>query len=428
MRFLAGLLFALAVTACARPPEPNLNPMAEQYVRLSLEIGTHEDGYIDSYYGPPEWKTEAEAHPRDIAALKTAVDALHAQIETAEQQAHDPLVKRRARALAAYVASARFRLDMMSGTRVPFVQEAQKLFDLTPEILPLEHYDPIIARLETMFPGRGSLADRVAAVSDRFIVAPQYREAVMRAGIAECRRRTLAHIPLPQNENFEMEFVTNQPWGAYNWYRGNNHSLIQVNTDLPFRIDSAIGYGCHEGYPGHHVQGIYAEKLYRDRGWVEYSIMPLYSPQGPLNEGGGNYGIELAFPGNERLEFERSTLFPLAHLDPATAEINDNLRNATQELAGASRTIEAQYLDGAITRERAVELLQHYALSSPERAAKSLEFADHYRSYIINYSSGLEVVRNFANRGGADANARWANYRSILEQPNLPSDLQHETP
>jgi hypothetical protein len=393
-------------------------------VRLSLEMGTHEEGYIDSYFGPPEWKTAAEAHPRSIADHKTALDALHADIEAAENRAHDPLVKRRAHTLAVYVSSARFRLDMMEGTRVPFVQEAQRLFDLTPTLIPLEHYDAVLARLETMFPGPGSLADRVGAISERFIVAPQYREAVMRAGIAECRRRTLAHMPLPQNENFEMEFVTHQPWGAYNWYRGNNHSLIQVNTDLPFKIDSALGYGCHEGYPGHHVQGINAEKLYRQNGWVEYSIMPLYSPLGPLNEGGGNYGIELAFPGNERLEFERATLFPLAHLDPATAEINDNLRKALDELSGATRTIEAQYLDGAITRERALELLEHYGLSSPERAAKSLEFADHYRSYIINYSSGLEVVRNFANAGNADQETRWRRYRSILEQPTLPSDLQ----
>jgi hypothetical protein len=424
MRFLAGLLFALVVTACARQPEPDLNPMAEQYVRLSLEMGAHEEGYIDSYFGQPEWKTEAEAHPRSIADLKTAADALNAQIETAEHQAHDPVVKRRAHTLAAYVSSARFRLDMMEGTRVPFVEEAQRLFALTPELTPLEHYDAVLARLDQMFPGHGSLADRIGAVSERFIVAPEYREAVMRAAIAECRRRTLAHIPLPQNERFEMEFVTHQPWGAYNWYRGDNHSLIQVNTDLPFRIDSAVGYGCHEGYPGHHVQGIYAEKLYRQNGWVEYSIMPLYSPQGPLNEGGGNYGEELAFPGNERLEFERTTLFPLAHLDPASAEINNNLRNAVEELQGAARTIEAQYLDGAITRDRAIELLEHYALSSPERAAKALEFADHYRSYIINYTSGLDVVRNFANRGNADQDTRWARYRSILEQPTLPSDLQ----
>lgn len=423
MRFLAAALFALAVTACASPPEPDLNPLAESYVRLSLEIGTHEEGYIDSYFGPPEWKTEAEAHPRAIAELKTAVDALRTQIDAAAAQAHDEIVQRRARTLSAYLISARTRLNMMEGAREPFVDEAEHLFALRPEIIPLEHFDPVLARIDALVPGRGTLAERVSAFTNRLVVTPDHREAVMRAAIAECRRRTAEHITLPENERFELEFVSDQPWGAYNWYQGNNHSLIQVNTDLPFKINSAIGYGCHEGYPGHHVQGIHAEKLYRERGWVEYSIMPLFSPQGPLNEGGGNYGESLAFPGDERLVFERDTLFPLAGLDPTLAQPNAELRAATGELSGASRTIEAQYLDGTITRERAIELLQHYVLSTPEQATKSLQFADHYRSYIINYSSGEDVVRNYAERAGPDQAAHWAAYQRILDEPTLPSDL-----
>src|SRR5262245_48837844 len=136
MRALAGLLLLLAV-ACAPKPDPNLNPLAEQYVRLALEVGTHEEGYIDAYYGPAEWKTEAEAHPRTTAALKTALDALGAEIATALAQTREPLAQRRARALAAYVASARFRLDMIDGSRVPFVEEAEHLFALRPTLQPL---------------------------------------------------------------------------------------------------------------------------------------------------------------------------------------------------------------------------------------------------------------------------------------------------
>ncbi len=426
MRFLAAALFALAVTACATRAEPDLNPLAERYVRLSLEIGTHEEGYIDAYYGPPEWKTEAEANPRPIPELKTVVDQLLTELNAAVEQAHDEAVKRRARTLAAYVSSARFRLDMMEGTRVPFADEAERLFALRPVNLPLEHYDAARARVEALVPGQGSLSERVARFVNRYTVPRDRAEAVMQAAIAECRRRTAEHITLPEGERFEMEFVANQPWGAYNWYQGDNHSLIQVNTDLPLRISSAIGYGCHEGYPGHHVQGINAEKLYREQGWVEYSIMPLFSPQGPLNEGGGNYGVELAFPGNERVEFERETLFPLAGLDPATAEAYYQLDAAMDELQGAGRTIEAMYLDGEITRERAIELLQHYEAASPEGAAKSLQFAEHYRSYIINYSSGYEVVRDFANRAGDTPEARWAAYESILTQPTLARDLMQE--
>ncbi len=58
------------------------------------------------------------------------------------------------------------------------------------------------------------------------------------------------------------------------------HDVDQVNTDLPVYIDRAVDLACHEGYPGHHVYNALLEKhLVRDRGWVEFSIYPLFSPQ-----------------------------------------------------------------------------------------------------------------------------------------------------
>jgi hypothetical protein len=424
MRAIAMMLLAAAVAACAPRVEPDLNPLAERYVRMSLEIGTHEEGYIDAYYGPEEWKSEAEAAPRAIVDLKTAADTLGAEIEAALESARDPVVQRRARALAAYVSSARFRLDMMEGTRVPFVQEAQRLFALTPEIRALESYDGTLQSIERLVPGDGPINARIDAFRARYVIPRERHEAVMQAAIAECRRRTAEHMTLPEGESFTMEFVTGEPWGAYNYYQGANRSLIQVNTDLPLRIEQAIGYGCHEGYPGHHVQSMNAERMYRERGFVEYSILPLYSPQGPLFEGGGNYGVTLAFPGDEALVFERETLFPLAGLDSATAEPYFRLREALSELAGATRTIDQMFLDGEIDRARAVELLQRYGLQSRERAEKTLEFAEHYRSYVINYSSGEDVVRAYIERAGPDAEARWQAYESIFSQPTIASDLQ----
>lgn len=427
MRFIAAAFFSLALVACATtapPAETSLNALAERYVRLSLEIGTHEEGYIDAYYGPAAWKTEAEAAPRSIDELQVAAVALHAQLDSASVAASDDLTLRRARTLSAYVAAARFRMEMMEGVRVPFVDEAERLFALRPDIRPLSEYDEARERLVALVPaGAGSLAERVAAFSGRFVVPTERADAVMRAAIDECRRRTAPHLDLPTNERFDFEFVSGQPWGAYNWYQGDNSSLIQVNTTLPLMISSAVGYGCHEGYPGHHVQGIYAEKLYRERGWVEYSVLPLYSPMGPLNEGAGNYGVELAFPGDERIRFEQEVLFPLAGLDPADAPAYYALMDALSETAGAGRTIQAMYLDGDIDRERAIELLQHYRLASRASAEQNLRFADAYRSYIINYSSGEEIVRAYAERAGDTQEARWNAYRRILTEPTLPRDL-----
>jgi hypothetical protein len=423
MRALAGLLLLLAV-ACAPKPEPDLSPLAEHYVRLALEIGAHEEGYIDAYYGPPEWKTEAEAHPRSTAELKSALDALSAQIAAALAQAREPLVQRRARALAAYVSSARFRLDMIDGARAPFVEEAERLFALRPTLEPLESYDPALARIDAIVPGAGSLADRVQAFRARYRVPQDRLDEVMEAAIAECRRRTAAHVPLPADESFTLEFVTGKSWSAYNYYQGGNRSLIQVNTDQPIMIDRAVDLGCHEGYPGHHLQGIGAERMYRESGWVEYSVLPLFSPQGPLNEGGGNFGVSLAFPDGERLSFEKQTLYPMAGLDPASADALEALNTAMRDLRGARLTIAQMYLDGQIDRARALDLTQRYQLVSRERADQSLRFAEQYRSYVINYATGEDVVRAFVDRAGPDVQARWAAYESILTQPTLPADLQ----
>ena len=97
-------------------------------------------------------------------------------------------------------------------------------------------------------------------------------------------------------------------------------ALIQVNTDLPIYIDRAVDLAAHEGYPGHHVLNVLLEKLYRERNWVEFCVYPLFSPQSLIAEGTANYGIEIAFPGDSQMEFEKEVLFPLAGLDPSKAD------------------------------------------------------------------------------------------------------------
>lgn len=80
---------------------------------------------------------------------------------------------------------------------------------------------------------------RLESFRDRFVIPPDRLDAVMRAAIDESRRRTLAHVALPANESFVLEFVQDAPWSGYNWYKGGFDSLIQVNTDYPVRIVDA---------------------------------------------------------------------------------------------------------------------------------------------------------------------------------------------
>ena len=422
-RLFACLLVLFAVACADAVTESPLDDAARAYVRMALEIGTHEKDYVDAYFGPPEWRTEAEANPRTLVELKAAAERIQADLSAIDPATLQPRERARHGWLTAHVASAQTRLEMIGGVRLPFRDEAQRLFGLRPQLRPLESYDPVLARIEALVPGDGPLSERIEAFRNRYTVPKERLTAVMDAAIAECRKRTLAHFALSKNERFTMELVNSQPWSAYNWYKGDNLSLIQINTDLPIAIDRAIGLGCHEGYPGHHVQGMNNERLYRDRGWVEFSIAPLYAPSSPLNEGGADFGVDLAFPRAERLTFETETLYPLAGLDPATAPALQALRDATRDLSGARLTIAAMYLDGELDREKAIELTQRYQLTSRARAEQSLAFTDRYRSYVINYSAGEDIIRAYVERAGDDTAAQWAVYESIMTELMLPSDL-----
>jgi hypothetical protein len=259
---------------------------------------------------------------------------------------------------------------------------------------------------------------------NRFTISKDRLDPVMRAAIAECRRRTVDHIALPANERFTLEFVTGKSWGGYNWYKGDANSLIQINTDLPIRISRAVDLGCHEGYPGHHVLNMLLEqRLSKARGWVEFTIYPLFSPQSLIAEGSANYGVDLAFPGDERLRFETEILYPLAGLPTAESRRFRALQDATKALAGARFTIAADYLEGRLDRTRAIELLQKYQLVSRQRAEQSLAFITQYRSYVINYGLGEDMVRSYVESAGSDPVRRWKMMEELISEPTLPSDL-----
>jgi len=401
-----------------------LESLATAFVPLALELGTYEDDYVDAYYGPAELKAAAEAKPRSKDALQTAAGRAVKTLDGILPGLREPLDITRARALRGSYEAAATRLAMLGGARFPFAVEAKRLFGVTPELKPLSYYDGLIEKLEHLVPGPGPLAERVDAFSDRYVVPGEKLQAVMDAAIAACRTRTLAWFDLPKDESFDLEFVTNKPWSGYNWYKGGYHSLIQVNTDLPFRVNRAVDLGCHEGYPGHHVLNILVEQtLVGQRKWREYEINPLYAPQSLIQEGSANYGISLAFPGEEQLAFERDVLFPLAGLDPKTAQAYWNVRQETDKLAAARLTIAQLYLDGKIDRAKAIALVQHYELTTAKRATQALDFIDHYRSYVINYRTGKDMVAAYVERGNADAKTRWARMRHVLADGVIPADL-----
>lgn len=405
-----------------------MNRIAESYVKLVLAVGQHDADYVDAYYGPPEWRTEAEAKKRPLPEIRAEAETLIADLQSQPPRAGDEILRLRHQYLVRQLQSMVARIDMLAGKKLTFDEESKALYDAVAPTNDAAHFQRILDQLEKVVPGEGPLAERVEAFRQRFVIPRERLDAVFKAAIDECRRRTLQHIELPPGESFVVEYVTDKSWSGYNWYKGDFHSLIQVNTDLPIFIDRAIDLACHEGYPGHHVYNALLEKHFvRDRGWREFSVYPLFSPQSLIAEGTANFGIEVAFPGEERTAFERERLYPLAGLDPTKAAAYAEMQRLVQKLSYAGNEAARRYLNGEISRQDAAAWLVRYGLMAPERAAQRVRFMDQYRSYVINYNLGQDLVRQYIEgRGGtADHPAkRWEEFTKLISSPRLPSGLK----
>ena len=408
-------------------PDTDMNGLAERYVKLVLAMGQHDSDYVDAYYGPEAWRADAEGRQLALDQIGAEAGALITQLDrTATPRGDDALIALRQQYLRRQLEALRARVRMLDGRALAFDDESRALYDAVAPSHPESYFQDALAQLARALPGQGALADRYGAFRNDFVIPQDRLDRVFEAAIAECRRRTLAHVELLANEHFTVEYVTDKSWSGYNWYQGNFRSLIQVNTDLPIYVDRAIDLACHEGYPGHHVYNVLLERhLVRERGWPEFSVYALFSPQSLIAEGTANYGIEVAFPEGERLAFEQEVLFPAAGLDASGAARYYQVQALVGQLDYAGNEAARRYLNGEVDRATAADWLTRYAMMAPERAEQRTRFFDQYRSYVINYNLGKDLVAAFIDtRSGGRPENRWEAFAELLASPRLPSGLR----
>lgn len=399
-----------------------LDEYGEQFVQLALALGVHDGDYVDAYHGDPAWRDAANEEALSLDVIQTRANEYAERL--AAIRIGDPRTARRSAFLQKQFRSMQARAAIVGGAKMPFDEESAALYDAVSPTHNAAHYEKILAQLETSLPGEGELGERVKRYRDEFVVPTEKLDAVFKAAIAECRRRTLQHIELPENERFVVEYVNDKPWSAYNWYQGDAYSVIQVNTDFPVRIDRAVDLACHEGYPGHHVyNALLEENLLKGRGWQEFSVFPLFSPTGLIAEGSANYGIDMAFPEEERYAFEAKELFPLAGLDASRVKEYYATEALLDQLKYAGNDTARRYLDGEISAEEAAAELEKYALMTPGRAQQRVKFIEKYRSYVINYNLGRDMVAAWIEKGSSTQTKRWARFEQLLSEPYLPSQL-----
>jgi hypothetical protein len=411
--------------------ELKMNAIAEDYVKLVLNIGQYDADFVDAYYGPKEWRDSLKSGLAfDSSAYKklsSVADKLLNELESLSEYKATELETLRYRYIYKQLLACKTKIFMLNGVQLPFDEETKALYDASAPTHSDEYFVTAIAELDKLLPGKGDVAKRLNDFKTKFVIPTEKLKDVFDAAIKECRTRTLNHIKLPEEESFKVEYVKDKPWGAYNWYKGNYFSVIEVNTDLPIFIDRAVDLAAHEGYPGHHVYNVLLEyNLASKRNWFEFKVYALFSPQSLIAEGTANYGIAMAFPGDERIKFEKEVLFPLAGLNPDQADLYYKVLDLQKSFSYAGNEAARNYLDGKWNREQTVSWLQKNALRTKESADKYVSFIDKYRSYVINYNLGMDIVKDYIERnGGTNDNPqkRWELFEHLLSTPQTPGGL-----
>jgi len=113
----------------------------------------------------------------------------------------------------------------------------------------------------------------------------------------------------------------------------------------------------------------------------------------------------------------------MAGVDPDKVATLDALNKLTKRLSFAQMATAQLYLDGDISREEAIEMRRKYGLSSRARAEQSVRFIEQYRSYVLNYSLGQDIVKAYVEKQGDDPASRWKAFERMLTELHFASDM-----
>ena len=424
------IILVLIITSCKSNP-PSIEIIAEDYVKLVLEIGQYDNTFVDAYFGPEEWKlTEPKSETLPLDNFVQRANTLISQCDALLVSDNPNLEIARINMLKKQLIAVRTKTEMIGGKTFPFDEEAKLLYDAVPPHFSVIHFNKLLVGLDSLLAGEGDLPKRYNNFMAEFIIPKEKLDTVFRVAIDISRRITKNYFELPENENFVLEYVTDKVWGGYNYYQGNAQSLIQINTDFPIYISRAIDLGSHEGYPGHHIYMMLTEQnLVNTKGWMEYSVYPLFSPFSLISEGSANYGIDVAFPGAKRINFEKEKLFPLAEIDVNKADKFYEVQDLMSKLNYSINETARAYLNGDLSRENAVKQIEKYSLFTTEKAEQSVRFIEANRSYVINYNLGKDLVAKHVELlGGYYSNPekRWEVFKELLSNPYSASTLKKE--
>ena len=377
--------------------------MIERYLELCLRIGRHADGLVDAYYGPAGISERVDAEElRDPAALAQDAASLLAEADTDW--------------LGAQLVGLETVARKLAGEEIPYEDEVERCYGVRPEWVSEESFERAHRELDEILPGDGSVADRYQAWRDNDPLAGDALAQVYEAFLAETRARTKELFGLPEGESVVVEYVTDEPWSAYNDYQGGLRSRIAVNTEASPTPDFVLELATHEAYPGHHAEHAWKEQvLVVEGGRLEESVHMVGTPSALVSEGIASLAAEILL-GDEQYDVVAKHVEGTGvAYDP---ELSRAVRKANVPLGYVGGNVALLLHARGASEQEAIEYTREWSLRTEEYARRNVRFISHplLRSYITTYTAGEDLCREWV---AGDP----ARFMRLLTEQLTPTDL-----
>src|SRR5262245_61434392 len=166
----ADAVAMVSAVAIARATAVPMAQIAREYVRLVLAMGQHDQDYVDAYYGPADVKAEADAAKLSLDDIAKTVHTVTEWVKGVPAEGRDELSRLRHQYLMKQLSAMCARVRMLKGERLSFDDESKALYDAVAPTYPDAHFQEVLDRLATRFPGSGTLAERYDAWRRAFVI------------------------------------------------------------------------------------------------------------------------------------------------------------------------------------------------------------------------------------------------------------------
>jgi hypothetical protein len=379
-------------------------PSTQRYLRLGLQLGRHDDGVVDAYFGPPELPAEVQAaRPVELPKLVSDAEALLAELD-------DGWLRDQVSALRTYAG-------VLAGESWSYADEVQACYGVKPVFTDEAVFSAAHDQLEDLLPGAGPLGERYQRWRDSMLVPAERTERLFAAIVEEARSQTKRLVELPAGERIVLETVRDVPWLGYNFYQGDLCGRVAINVSVSKSAIELVDLALHETYPGHQAERASKEHLLvRARGMTEETLVLAFSPQSVISEGIARLAPQILLEGDGGRAFA-----DLVREHGVEIDLDQTLaiERAIGPCEWAQVNAALMLHERGASEDEAREYLLRWGLLGPELADHVVRFITDptSRTYMVAYPAGLGLCRDFV-AGDAE------RFRRLLTEQLRVSDLR----